>query len=191
MRPSSASRIVAATSSSGRRIGVLGGTFDPPHLGHVKAAEQAQAREDLDLVLWVVAREPWQKSGGVVASADDRLALVEACVKGRSGHRASRIELDREGSTYTIDTLTQLREENPSALLFLIVGQDVADSLHTWKDPGGVLRLAELVTIERADEEVSSSEVRRRLALGEPVDGLAPPAVIHEIEARGLYPRRK
>ena len=142
-------------------------------------------------MLWVVAREPWQKSGGVVASADDRLALVEACLEGRSGHRASRIELDREGPTYTVDTLTQLRAENPDALLFLIVGRDVADSLNTWKDPGGVYRLAELVTIERSGDEVSSSEVRRRLALGEPVDGLVPPAVIHEIEARGLYPRRR
>ncbi len=160
-------------------------------MGHVKAAELASERAELDLVLWVVAREPWQKAGAVVASAEDRLALVEAWVADRPGHRVSRVEIERAGPSYTVDTLAQLQGENPDAKLFLIVGRDVADTLHTWRDPDGVSRLADLVAIEREASEVSSTEVRRRLAAGEPVDGLVPDEIIREIDARGLYPPRR
>lgn len=148
-------------------------------------------RFGLDRVLWVVARDPWQKSDEVVADAEDRFAMVEACVAPLDGHEASRLELDRDGPSYTVETLEQLQDQEPSAAIFLIVGADVAGSLDTWHRADDVREMCELVVVDRAPGDVSSTEVRRRLAAGEPVDDLVPLPVIREIGERGLYPRRK
>ena len=171
------------------RIGVLGGTFDPPHVGHVKAAVQGQNRAVLDVVLWVVAKDPWQKAGEVTASAEDRFAMVRACVAALDGHEASRVELDRPGPSYSVDTLEQLRAENPGAELHLVVGEDVADSLDSWHRAEDVKDLCEIVLVDRHPSDVSSTEVRRRLARGESIDELVPLPVIREISERDLYAR--
>jgi nicotinate-nucleotide adenylyltransferase len=137
----------------------------------------------------VVAPDPWQKSGAVVASADDRLALVEALVADLPGHEASAMEFERSGPTYTVDTLIAVSEQHPGTELHLIVGEDVARTLDTWHRPDEVRRLAQLVVIDRPEGDVSSSEIRRRIGSGQPVEHLTPPAVIREIRERGLYPR--
>ena len=171
------------------RIGLFGGTFDPPQVGHVRAAVEGKNRAELDLVLWVVARDPWQKADEVRTSAEDRFAMVRACVAALDGHEASRLELDRPGPSYTVDTLEALRADEPDAEIHLIVGQDVADTLDTWHRSEEVAEMCELLVIDRDPEDVSSTEVRRRLAAGESVDELVPLPVIREISERGLYPR--
>ncbi|MEA2717371.1 MAG: nicotinate-nucleotide adenylyltransferase [Actinomycetota bacterium] len=191
------------------RLGVLGGTFDPVHIGHLAAAVNARHALRLDRVLLVVAHHPWQKSGRPITPAADRLAMVEAAVADRNGLEASRIEIDRGGDTYTADTLEQLHHEDPQTHLFLIVGTDVAAELHTWKRPDIVARLATLAVVgrggvdvhdaaalgpewrvERVDMpplDISSSELRQRLGDGRPVDFLVPDPVINLIRQRGLY----
>ncbi|MBW3537601.1 MAG: nicotinate-nicotinamide nucleotide adenylyltransferase [Actinobacteria bacterium] len=157
----------------------------------MRAAVTAAQRCDLDQVLWIVAGDPWQKSDDVVADAEDRFAMVVACVAALDGHEASRAELDREGPSYTVDTLEDLHAWNPSAEAFLIVGADVAATIDTWHRADDVRAMCEIVVVDRAPDDVSSTEVRRRLAAGEPVDDLVPLPVIREISERGLYPRRK
>jgi nicotinate-nucleotide adenylyltransferase len=191
------------------RLGVLGGTFDPVHIGHLAAAVNTRHALRLDRVLLVVAHHPWQKSGRPLTAADDRLAMVEAAVAHREGLEASRIEIDRGGDTYTADTLEQLHQEDPARHLFLVVGTDVAAELHTWKRPETVARLATLAVVgrggptqhqtpvlgpewrvERVDMpalDISSSELRQRLGDGRPVDFLVPDPVINLIRRRGLY----
>ncbi|MEA2972225.1 MAG: nicotinate-nucleotide adenylyltransferase [Actinomycetota bacterium] len=191
------------------RLGVLGGTFDPVHIGHLAAAVNARAALHLDRVLLVVANHPWQKSGRQLTPAEDRLAMVEAAVAHRPGLEASRMEIDRGGDTFTADSLEQLHREDPDRDLFLIVGTDVAAELHTWKRPDAVARLATLAVVgrggarpehdvplgpewrvERVDMpplDISSSDLRRRHREGRPLDFLVPDPVIAEIRRRGLY----
>jgi nicotinate-nucleotide adenylyltransferase len=190
------------------RLGILGGTFDPVHIGHLVAAVNARAVLGLDRVLLVVANQPWQKSGRALTPAEDRVALVAAAVAGVEGLEASRLEVDRGGPTFTADTLEQLAAEGVDRELFLIVGSDVAADLGTWERPEVVARLATLVVVDRAGVpgggaglsqawrverveiprlEISSSDIRDRCAAGLPVDFLVPEAVITRIRSLGLY----
>lgn len=187
------------------RLGVLGGTFDPVHVGHLTAAVTTRAVLRLDRVLFVVANQPWQKSGRAITPAEDRLAMVEAAIHGRPGIEASRMEIDRGGDTYTADTLEQLQAEGPDRRLYLIVGADVAAELDTWKRPDAVARLATLAVVPRPGTaahpgppwrvedvdmpplDVSSSELRDRYRRGLPLDFLVPDPVITVIRRRGLY----
>lgn len=194
------------TGGEGERLGVLGGTFDPVHFGHLAAAVGALEELHLDRVLMVVAARPWQKSGRRLAPAADRLAMVEAAIAGVEGLEASRMELDRAGDTYTVDTLEALAAEDPDRRLYLIVGADVASDLATWHRADEVARLATLAVVGRpglADPqmspgwrvervaiphvEISSSQVRERCRSGLPLDHLVPRAVINLIRSRGLY----
>ena len=134
----------------GRRTGVLGGTFDPIHVGHLVAAVNARDALHLDRVVLMVANMPWQKAGTrVVSSPEDRLALVEASVGGVPGLEAGRLEIDRGGESYTSDTLEEMHDADPTEELFLIVGWDVADSLRTWERFEEVQSLATLVVVNR------------------------------------------
>jgi len=191
------------------RIGVFGGTFDPIHIGHLVAAVNVRHALELDSVLMVVAGEPWQKVGArPISPAEDRFAMVAAAVEGVDGLEASRIEVDRPRPSYTADTLEALLAEDPGVRLFLIIGQDVADRLHTWKRPADVARLATLVIVNRAvvgaappvdlpgwevervmipPLAVSSSDLRGRASRGEPLDYLVPEAALRCIHERGLY----
>lgn len=194
-------------STARERVGILGGTFDPVHLAHVVAAQEARAALGLHRVLLVVAGDPWQKSGQVHAPAHLRLAMVEAAVAGLEGMEASAMEIERGGPTYTADTLTALSA--PDRDLFLVVGADVAARLDTWVRVEEVRDRATIVVVERAGErvveppgdgwrvehvviprlEVSSTEIRRRVAEGDQIDLLVPAGAVRIIRDRGLYTR--
>ena len=192
------------------RLGVFGGTFDPVHIGHLVAAVNARHALALDRVLLVVASQPWQKSGRPLTPAEDRYAMVTAAVAGVPGLEASRLEIDRGGESVTADTLEQLAAEDGSRQLFLVVGADVAAQLDTWRRPDVVRRLATLVVVDRPGTpelelgadwrvervaiprlDVSASDLRQRVASGQPLDWLVPEAAIACIRDRGLYAVRR
>src|SRR5437588_2120009 len=113
------------------RLGVFGGTFDPVHVGHIVVAVETRHALTLDRVLLVVAGDPWQKRGAVIAAADERFAMVEAAVRDVDGVEASRVEIDRVGASVTADTLEALAA--PDRELFLILGSDAASNMGTWR----------------------------------------------------------
>ena len=194
-------------NSDTSRIGVLGGTFDPPHFGHLAAALEAKHCLELDTVMLVVANDPWQKSSfGAVAPALLRLEMVQAAVSGIAGLAASALEVDRGGESYTVDTLTELRSRLSNAELLMIVGSDAAPGLDTWKRSAELRSLAEVVVVERAGcsggrppsgwpmtvvqcpaLDISSSDIRARFAQGRPVEALVPRAVVDSVRRNGLY----
>jgi nicotinate-nucleotide adenylyltransferase len=194
------------------RIGVFGGTFDPVHVGHLVAAVNARSALDLDRVLLVVANVPWQKIGErSITPAIDRLAMVEAAVSSSTGVEASSIEIDRGGSSYTADTLAELRRTQPGVELFVIVGADVVSGLDTWERVEEVRSTSTLVIVNRPGSdatgqldaldaagwsvatievpalEISSTDLRERAATGRPLDFLVPEGAIRVIRERGLY----
>jgi nicotinate-nucleotide adenylyltransferase len=193
----------------GERIGILGGTFDPIHVGHLVAAVNARHGARLDRVVMMVANVPWQKVGQrVVSSAEDRYAMVQAAVGEVEGVEASRLEIDRGGESYTADTLADLAARHAGAELFLVVGWDVADHLETWERREEVQRLASLVVVNRPGSgrptalrakgwrveevtipnlEISSTDLRARAVDGRPFDYLVPEAAVHVLRSRGLY----
>jgi nicotinate-nucleotide adenylyltransferase len=186
---------------------VFGGTFDPPHVGHLVAAVNVRHALDLDRVLLVVANVPWQKVGErEITPAPDRLAMVEAAAQGVASIEASRIEIDRGGSSYTADTLAALRDQYVDPELFLIVGSDAAGGLTTWERVDEVRDGCTVVVVDRPGAEgerppagwrwlrvevprleVSSTDLRARVTDGRPLDYLLPPGVIECIRSRGLY----
>ena len=128
-------------ADSGRRIGILGGTFDPPHLGHLLIAETARVALELESVLFLPAGEPWLKSGQPITPAAHRLRMVELAVADNPHFRVSDREIRRSGATYTVDTLRELRDAYPAdAEWYFIVGSDVLDQFHRWKEPGCILQ---------------------------------------------------
>lgn len=189
------------------RLGIFGGTFDPIHVGHLVAAVNVRHALALDRLLLVVANEPWQKAGTrCMTPAEDRLAMVEAAVGEVPGMEASRIEIDRGGPSYTVDTVEQLATLHPDAELCCVVGADVADVLDTWERSEVIARLATLVVVNRPGSvrtaslpgwrveevdvpalEVSSTDLRARAADGRPLDYLVPSGAVRCIRARGLY----
>jgi nicotinate-nucleotide adenylyltransferase len=193
----------------GERIGILGGTFDPIHVGHLVAAVNARKALDLDRVIMMVANIPWQKAGTrAVSTAEDRLALVEAAVGGVQGVEAGRLEIERGGESYTADTLAEMLRRSPGDELFLIIGWDVAPVLTTWERWEEVQRLATLVVVNRPGSppprhlsdagwrveevtvpnlEISSSDLRARAASERPLDYLIPEAGVRCIRSRGMY----
>lgn len=187
------------------RVGVFGGTFDPVHVAHLVAALDTRHALGLDRVLFVVAGDPWQKRGRVIATAADRLALVDLAVDGIDGLEVSDVEVRREGASVTADTLEDLQA--PDRDLFLMLGADAVANMDTWKRLDETRDLATVVVIERAGDvhaeppgpgwrfervsiprlDVSSTDIRERLAGGRPADGLVPAAVMRGIRERGLY----
>lgn len=197
---------VTVTTGTGRKIGVFGGTFDPPHVGHLVAAADAHQVLGLDVVLLVVANAPWQKVGErQISPAPDRLAMVSAAVADTDGLSASAIEIDRGGLSFTADTLTALLEQEPDAELFVILGNDAAAGFATWERHEEVARLAHLVVVDRPgtptpiddvyhwtridipELEISSTELRERVAAGRSIRYLTTAGVAACIEERGLY----
>ena len=142
-----------------RRIGFLGGTFDPPHLGHLLIAETARVALGLESVMFLPAGEPWLKSGQRITPAEHRLRMVQLAVADNPDFCVSDCEIRRSGPSYTVDTLRELRRGlAPDAELYFIVGSDVLDQFHRWKEPEAILELCRLAVIERP---------------GGPVDGVA------------------
>ncbi len=187
------------------RLGILGGTFDPVHVAHLAAAAAARDQLALDRVLVVVAGDPWQKRGRVGAPAVDRFEMVAAAIEGCERLIPSRLEIDRSGPTYTIDTVDTLRAAGECEL-FLIVGSDVAASLGSWHRAADLRESVSLALVDREDAaptaapdgwrcvrvhmprlDVSSTDLRRRIAAGESVDFLVPPPAARILRARGLY----
>jgi nicotinate-nucleotide adenylyltransferase len=188
------------------RVGLFGGTFDPIHVGHLVVAVNARYSLRLDRVLLVVADQPWQKTGDrVVTASSVRFEMVRAAVEGIEGLEASSVEIERGGPTYTADTLAALAAEDPSVEWFLIVGSDVAGQLHTWKRPDEIRERATLAIVNRPGSvwptlerwrtesveipplEISSRDLRDRVARGLPIDFLVPAAAIHCIREHNLY----
>ncbi|MGO9582270.1 MAG: nicotinate-nucleotide adenylyltransferase [Acidimicrobiales bacterium] len=195
-----------------RRLGILGGTFDPVHVGHLVAAVNARHELSLDRVLLVVANEPWQKvASRPVTPAVDRLALVEAAVEGVEGLEASGIEIARGGPSYTADTVAELAAQWPGTELNLIVGADAAAGLGGWERLEEVRSKVVLVVVNRPGTtidatgpasplegwdvrmvevpalEISSTDLRDRVATGRPLDFLIPMPAIRVIRQHGLY----
>lgn len=194
------------------RLGIMGGTFNPPHIGHQICASEACDQLGLDRVIWVPAHTPPHKEVGPGAPTPaERAELCRLATAGDPRFSVSEIEIARGGASYTVDTLTQLREQHPGDELVFIVGADTALSLPTWREPEQVCRLAALGIagrqgvlrrdiVERLAElpvrleffemprvDISSSEIRRRLAGGQTVDYLVPPAVAEHLRRGSLY----
>ena len=201
------------------RIGVLGGTFDPIHAGHVAKAKEAQAQLGLECVVFTVAGDPWMKRSEShrITPAAHRLEMVRLALSSHPGLEADDRELWRSGPTYTADTLEELSEENPGAHLFLLLGSDCLPSLPEWSRPERLLELATVTVLERpgveldlgpleklragaSDQayilsgqpvEISSSELRRRMAAGSLPSGSVDNAVAKYIVSHGLYADRR
>lgn len=188
------------------RLGIFGGTFDPPHLGHLIVAQDACSALTLDGVLFVLAASPPHKQGRAHTPADIRLEMVQAATAGDPRLRPCDIELCRDGPSYTVDTLRQLAAENPAAELFLLIGADQAREFGTWRAPDEIAALATVVALSREGEaappepalpwmrwlpvtriDVSATDIRRRVAAGEPIRYLVPTAVEAIIRREGLY----
>ncbi|GMU93512.1 MAG: putative nicotinate-nucleotide adenylyltransferase [Candidatus Hydrogenedentota bacterium] len=188
------------------RLGVFGGTFDPIHNTHLAIACAARRQARLDKVLFVVAANPPHKMDATCASADDRLALVEAAISSLSGMEVSRIELERKGASYTADTLEAIKAAQPDAEIYLILGMDALMDLPRWKSPERILAAASLLAVPRPGEcvvppmldgrfelldfpetDISSTDIRRRIADGDPCEDALPGDVRRLIAERGLY----
>ena len=189
-----------------RRIGLFGGTFDPPHVGHLVTAVNVRHSLNLDVVLLMVANVPWQKQGTrLITPAIDRLAMVDAAVSEVPGLLAGRNEIDLGGDSYTADTLATLAGDYPGAELYTIIGDDAAAGLETWSRHEEVVALSQLVVVDRPgvpvelpDEidwirvevprlEVSSTDLRARFSDGRPLDYLVTEPVLDVIDERSLY----
>lgn len=188
------------------RIGILGGTFDPVHVAHLALAAQARHRLGLDRVLLVVANVPWQKAAErPISDPEHRYEMVAAAVAGHPGIEASRLEIDRGGDSYTVDTLRQLTA--PDRELFLIIGSDLVGGLTSWKRWEELPGLCTLAVAYRPGEheqgeplpgwpavavglpalELSSTELRAMVAEGRPVDFLVPAPAVEVIVRHNLY----
>lgn len=193
------------------RIGIFGGTFDPVHAAHLEVADAVRTGLGLDRMLLVVANQPWQKEDDrTLTPAEDRFAMVEAAAADWPGLEPSRIEIDRGGPTYTIDTVRDLHRDEPGAELVLVVGSDVVGGLTSWHEEPALRELVTLAVVGRpgvppvpippgwhavavpvAPFDVSSTELRERLEAGRPVDQWIPERVIRCIRRRGLYATRR
>jgi len=193
------------------RIGIFGGTFDPPHLGHLLLAECARETLGLDRVVFVPARVAPHKIGRRMTPVELRLSLLRAALRG-TGFALSTLEVQRPGPSYTVDTLEALQRLHPEAELHLLVGADSLLDLPTWKDPTRILALATLAVATRpgfrpakisaavrrrvcwlpnAPVEISASDLRTRVAEGRSIRFLTPPAVERLVAHLGLYRRER
>ncbi len=185
---------------------MFGGTFDPPHIGHLVAALYSFEAISLDRLLFVISNIPWQKVGQrPITPAVDRLAMVRAAIAGHPGFEASDIEIERGGESYTAETLAVLQRRHPDSELFLVLGADAAAGIATWRKAERLAELATIVVLDRPGAPpldlsgfrvehvtmpqlaISSTELRHRLDGGRSVDWLVPPPVLRVITARRLY----
>jgi nicotinate-nucleotide adenylyltransferase len=195
------------------RVGILGGAFNPPHIGHLVCAQEALVQLELDQVVFVPVGQAPHRELEHDPGPETRLELVELAIADDARFAASRIEIERSGPSYTVDTLRELRAAAPDDELFLILGGDQAAALPDWHEPEEVLELAQVAVVERTTWsrnaigikvgrlkgaeriryldmpmiQVSSSSIRRRIAAGQPIRYLVPDRVANQIGATGLY----
>lgn len=189
-----------------QRIGVFGGTFDPPHVGHLVTAVNVAHELQLDRVILMVNNVPWQKVGArEITAAADRFAMVEAAVADVPRLVAGELEIELGGESFTADTLAALSERFPDAEWYVILGDDAAASIHSWERAAEVIANSRLVVVERPGQatelddsidwirvevprlEVSSTDLRDRWAVGRPLDYLVTEDVLRIVNERGLY----
>ncbi|MFC1416478.1 nicotinate-nucleotide adenylyltransferase [Streptacidiphilus cavernicola] len=190
-----------------KRLGVMGGTFDPIHHGHLVAASEVASLFALDEVVFVPTGEPWQKDGRPVSAAEDRYLMTVIATASNPQFSVSRIDVDREGPTYTTDTLRDLRAAHADADLFFITGADALEQIFSWRDAEELFDLAHFIGVTRPGHTltdpglpaggvslvevpalaISSTDCRLRVARGEPVWYLVPDGVVRYIDKRRLY----
>ena len=193
-----------------RRVGVMGGTFDPIHHGHLVAASEVQAWFDLDEVVFVPTGDPWQKSDRVVSPAEHRYLMTVVATAANPRFTVSRVDIDRDGPTYTIDTLRDLRDQRPDDDLYFITGADALADIFTWRAADDLFELAQFVGCTRPGHEmdpetlaaipsdrvtmveipalaISSTDCRESTRRGEPVWYLVPDGVVQYIVKYDLY----
>ncbi len=188
------------------RLGILGGTFDPIHLGHVRMAEVVLEKMRLDKVIFVPSHLPPHKSGFGLSSSDIRLKMVCSAIKGNPYFGASSFEVERRGKSYSIDTVGHFTKKFPGAKLFYIIGYDAFARLHQWKAIDEILKMVEFVVVNRPGNftnphcikhhavlmpgmDISSSNIRRLVQQGKSIRYLVPDKVRGYIEENGLYRR--
>ena len=190
------------------RIGIFGGTFDPPHVGHLLLAADARDALNLDHLIFVPASsQPLKANTPAVASPQDRLEMVRLIVSDDANYQVDEAEIARKGLSYTVDTLEHLSARYRGAKLFLLLGQDALESFEQWKNPERIRELATLAVMQRSGQgrprvdnqsrgvvtvstrrvDVSSTEIRERLRAGKSIKGFVPESVERFIDARGLY----
>jgi nicotinate-nucleotide adenylyltransferase len=201
------------------RVGIIGGTFDPPHKGHLAISQEARVKLDLSCVIFVPAGQPWLKAEMPVSRADDRFEMVRLAIAPYPYFRVSRIEIDRQGPSYTAETLEELKAEmeNETEFYFLM-GWDCVSQLPRWYDPDRIISLCRLAAVPRPGYprpdlpalerlvpgisqrvdflsvplvDVSATDIRTRVARGSPITDLVPEAVEKYIRERGLYRQRQ
>jgi nicotinate-nucleotide adenylyltransferase len=203
---------VPTTSARAPRVGVMGGTFDPIHHGHLVAASEVQSWFGLDEVVFVPTGAPWQKSDRVVTAAEDRYLMTVIATASNPRFSVSRVDIDRGGPTFTIDTLRDLRTAYPDTELYFITGADALADIFTWRDADELFALAQFVgctrpgyamdpaTLAKIPHDrvtmvevpalaISSTDCRRRTTRGEPVWYLVPDGVVQYIAKHHLYPQ--
>lgn len=197
------------------KIGVLGGTFDPVHIGHIVIAEAARQELGLLRVIFVTAGDPWLKGRRCIATGEQRLAMTELAIAKNLSFSAASIDLDRTGPSYTVDTLNELKSElGADAELYFILGMDALDGFPEWKEPARIISICRLVAARRPGyididmkklerelpgiskhitilnnplSDISSSAIRGRVASGLSITGLVPDVVERYIAEKGLY----
>jgi nicotinate-nucleotide adenylyltransferase len=194
-------------SDSKHRIGVMGGTFDPIHHGHLVAASEVASLFHLDEVVFVPTGQPWQKTDRQVSAAEDRYLMTVIATASNPTFSVSRSDIDRAGKTYTIDTLRDLRAEHPAAELFFITGADALSQIFSWRNAEELFSLAHFIGVTRPGHTlsdpglpeggvslvevpalaISSTDCRQRVAKGDPVWYLVPDGVVRYIDKRALY----
>ena len=196
-------------------IGVLGGTFDPDHIGHLKVAEEVTARLNLSEVIFTPAGQPWLKADNLISAAEHRLEMVRLALNGKDNFKLSTMEIDRAGPTYTVDTMAELKSQlGADDELFFILGWDNLAQLPQWHEPSRLIKLCRLAAVPRVDYpppdlaplegaipglsdrvilldaprvDINASEIRQRVRQGLSIHNLVPEAVAGYIREHRLY----
>jgi nicotinate-nucleotide adenylyltransferase len=193
------------------RLGIFGGTFDPPHVGHLLAASDAYEALELDRVIFIPAAVHPFKADSVLAAPGERLRMLELMVGDDPRFAVDPIEIDRSGLSFTVDTLAALAARQPGARYYFLIGEDLVEQIATWREPQRIARLAHIVVLSRRNSsgaevrpvegggvlpltriatrriDVSSTEIRERVGAGKRIHGFVTEAVAGYIEATGLY----
>lgn len=190
-----------------RRVGILGGTFDPPHLGHLLIAQEVQERLKLDQIFFIPAALPPHKKKIKISPAYHRLGMVNLAVQNNPNFKVSELELKRKGASYTVDTLRDLTRKYSSAQFFLILGADNVNYIKSWKEPEEIFRLAKVIFVPRPgfknnkakrrlkkgvflrlrELDISSTDIRERVKKGRSIRYLVPEKILRYIQKHNLY----